>query len=46
MKEIEHDAFMEILQKRKRKLMMMIAVLVILFAAYLIFVRPLLRAYI
>ncbi len=46
MKQIEHDALMETLERRKRKLLLMIAALVVLFAIYLAFVRPLLQAYI
>lgn len=46
MKEIEHEAFMEMINKKKKQLAIMIAVLVIAFGAYLVFVRPFLRAYI
>ena len=45
MKQIEHDALMEQLEKKRRRLMLMIGALVVLFAVYVIFVRPLLRAY-
>lgn len=45
MKEIEHDALMDSVEKKKKQLTIMIALLVIAFAAYLIFVRPLLQAY-
>ena len=46
MKQIEHDALFDQLMHKKKQMKMMMALLVLAFATYLLFVRPLLRAYI
>ncbi len=46
MKQIEHDAFMEEIAKKKTHMIFFIALLVFAFVGYYFLVRPLLRAYI
>ena len=46
MNEFEHEAFMELLEKKKRSTMIFIGALLLAFAVYFIFIRPLLKAYI
>ena len=46
MKQIEHDAIMDELKKKKRNALILIALVLIAFAIFFVFVRPILKVYI
>ena len=44
MKQIEHDALMEEMEKKKRQATIMIGLIILAFAGYYFFVRPFLKS--
>jgi len=46
MKQIEHDAIMDELEKKKRNAQILIVLVLVAFAIFFVFVRPLLKVYI